>query len=359
LPIINTKPTTITAAQYSIKPFLNNNSRCACPPNWTGIECTVSLNPCLPANPCFNNALCSPSANNTFQCSCLPGFTGSRCETQVTPCLSQPCKNGAACTSLNQTSYACSCFSPYYGPQCESKLSLCDFISCGQGVCKTSADGFNATCLCNPGFIGQFCNLRPSSCASSPCRNGATCTDIATTGGYQCACTAEYEGTNCQTAKTCVTTFNYCASQPCLNGATCTPLFATCSFTCQCNSATSYGQFCQFSIAPVLYTAQQSLSVLTDQSVDFNIELRPCLVKAWQRANPQLACPPAYETIPGIDGCFSLTQATTANFTKASAEYACSLTGGSLLSLETSQKLTAVATWLNSTKKACIFLVFK
>jgi len=116
--------------------------------------------------------------------------------------------------------------------------------------------------------------------------------------------------------------------------------------------ATSYGQFCQFSIAPVVYTAQQSISILTDQSTDFNIEIRPCLIKAWQLANQQLACPVGYETIPGIAGCYSLYQATKVNFTKSNAEYECSLTGGSLLAIETQQKLTAIKAWLTNTKKA-------
>ena len=139
---------------------------------------------------------------------------------------------------------------------------------------------------------------------------------------------------------------------PCMNNGVCMPLFNTCSFTCKCDSSTSYGDFCQYTLAPVVFTAQSTVSLLSNIA-DFSVQLRPCLVKSWQTANPQFACPPGYQIIPGIDGCFAASKIPATNnakFTKANAEYQCSLTGGSLVSLETPTKLAAIRAWLTLTK---------
>ena len=132
-----------------------------------------------------------------------------------------------------------------------------------QGNCSLSADGFNASCVCSAGWSGANCNLRTTACQSSPCRNGGACRDVPAVGGFACNCTDEYEGVACETAKRCVQSFDYCSSMPCLNGGTCTPLRETCAFSCQCDSAVSYGQFCQFSIAPNVYTGRASVSLVS------------------------------------------------------------------------------------------------
>lgn len=55
--------------------------------------------------------------------------------------------------------------------------------------------------------------------------------------------------------------------------------------------------------------------------------------------------------ITGVEGCFKAVSKNTASFSKPNAEYECSLTGGSLVSLETTEKLEAVKTWLKDVKK--------
>lgn len=202
-------------------------------------------------------------------------------------CSSNPCLNDGVCKSDSLTNHTCTCFSPYFGANCQNKLSICSFLSCGQGQCVVSADGYNASCVCNEGWVGANCNLRPSACLSSPCRNGAQCLEVLT-GGYTCNCTDEYEGPTCEVAKKCVQSFDYCSSMPCLNGGECTPLKETCSFTCKCDNQISYGEFCQFSIAPNVFTGQGSVNLLSlSESTVFNQEVRPCLTSAWQQANPQ------------------------------------------------------------------------
>lgn len=61
-----------------------------CPSDWTGLECTVSLNACL-SNPCQNGAACNSSSSmvdgkpvNTYTCACSASFTGANCETRLT-----------------------------------------------------------------------------------------------------------------------------------------------------------------------------------------------------------------------------------------------------------------------------------
>jgi hypothetical protein len=39
-----------------------------------------SIDPCLPMNPCLNNAQCMPDGMGGFRCICPQGLTGQRCE---------------------------------------------------------------------------------------------------------------------------------------------------------------------------------------------------------------------------------------------------------------------------------------
>ena len=53
-----------------------NSYTCACKGAYSGVNCEVELNPCLP-NRCLNEARCVPKNNyNNFTCVCKSGFTG-------------------------------------------------------------------------------------------------------------------------------------------------------------------------------------------------------------------------------------------------------------------------------------------
>jgi hypothetical protein len=163
-------------------------------------------------------------------------------------------------------------------------------------------------------------------------------------------------------------------------------LLKNCTIKCICDPRISYGEFCQFSRQTSVYSKEDAVNILNDEcddssSINFNLEVKPCLISAWQRANPDFcmnftlslsysklfficlklnplkttlktsiqACPSGYEIIPGLDGkCFfasSRNQDTL--FAKNTAEYECSLSGASLIALETEEKLNLIINWLS------------
>ncbi|CAF0782126.1 unnamed protein product [Brachionus calyciflorus] len=323
-----------------------SGTKCICLPNYNGTDCSNVISSCF-FNPCKNGAACIDT-NGTYTCQCPLGFNGRNCETQVSACDSNPCSQNGLCTSTNSISYKCTCFYPYSGINCENRLTLCDYVNCGQGICiPSSNDSFSATCKCNQGFTGQYCNLRILGCLSSPCQNGGQCVDVQN-GTYACLCAPEYTGANCETKKQCVETYDYCSSLPCLNGGTCIR-GTNCTFNCNCTNDYS-GPYCQFSRKQSIFSSQQSIAIiqLNEMALDFKMELQPCLLQAWKESNPQFSCPSGYEMIPNIkDRCFLVGKVPN-GLDKAKAEYECEVTGASLITFETFEKLQSIIKWLDS-----------
>eukprot|EP00118_Oscarella_pearsei_P002875 m.12012 g.12012 ORF g.12012 m.12012 type:complete len:1882 (+) comp23764_c1_seq1:56-5701(+) len=64
--------------------FVNETTRCVCPPGFGGDDCSVSTGFCSP-NPCLNNGICRVIEGD-FRCNCRSGFGGKTCDTVIPPC---------------------------------------------------------------------------------------------------------------------------------------------------------------------------------------------------------------------------------------------------------------------------------
>ena len=102
-------------------------------------------------------------------------------------------------------------------------------FDCGpHGECVlTSADV--PACLCDDGWSGRACD-QARACDPNPCENGGTCEG--TDGGYECQCTAPFNGPTCADGGM---TSDPCRPNPCENGGTCESDGA--DFTCECTDA--------------------------------------------------------------------------------------------------------------------------
>ena len=66
--------------------------------------------------------------------------------------------------------------------------------------------------VCILGYTGVLCDFNINECASNPCLNSGQCQNL--DGFYQCSCTPEYTGTNCEVR----IDINSCIpNNPCLN----------------------------------------------------------------------------------------------------------------------------------------------
>ncbi|PVD25471.1 hypothetical protein C0Q70_13127 [Pomacea canaliculata] len=108
------------------------------------------------------------------------------------------------------------------------------------GYCYKAPSSFlGYNCICTSEYSGRNCDV-PSPCSSSPCQNDGTCGD--STGvnpgypGYQCTCLSGYRGTNCEV-------YDSCSSSPCLNGGTCD--VTSVGYQCTCPSG-YWGTSCSY-----------------------------------------------------------------------------------------------------------------
>ena len=91
-------------------------------------------------------------------------------------------------------------------------------------------------------------------------------------------------------ALSCVVSFDYCSSLPCLNNGQCVTIAQTRSIVCICNASMSYGEFCQYLVAPSVYSTSNVTNIMAasvNSPVVFNQQVKPCLALSWQQANPQ------------------------------------------------------------------------
>lgn len=90
-------------------------------PNGCAIS-AISANPCA-GSPCIHGS-CTVHGQN-FVCHCEPGFTGINCAVAINPCLPNPCKNNGLCTKNHDNTFTCECTAAYKGPRCEAAKSNC------------------------------------------------------------------------------------------------------------------------------------------------------------------------------------------------------------------------------------------
>ena len=103
-----------------------NGYTCECTVPYTGVNCSVELNPCLP-NRCRNGAQCVPDSTYRYsECRCPVGYTGTYCEKDRDECAlsPNPCRNGGTCQNTNG-SYHCRCVKGYEGRHCELNPDDC------------------------------------------------------------------------------------------------------------------------------------------------------------------------------------------------------------------------------------------
>ncbi|XP_015598499.1 agrin isoform X2 [Cephus cinctus] len=73
-----------------------------------------------------------------YKCICPPQYTGVNCEETLDPCMTEPCQHGATCDILPQGGYVCKCPPGRTGEQCEIlDAELTELL-----VPEMSADGF-------------------------------------------------------------------------------------------------------------------------------------------------------------------------------------------------------------------------
>jgi hypothetical protein len=92
---------------------------------------------------------------NSYSCSCLAGYTGTNCDIDINECLPNLCMNGATCRVRRSYNAAHTQYHNHY------------FFS---------QDLLNRyECSCAPGWEGTHCEINHDDCTPNPCLNGATC----------------------------------------------------------------------------------------------------------------------------------------------------------------------------------------
>lgn len=96
-----------------------NSTRCICPSNYTGESCE-NLMSC----DCKNNGTCNVES---WTCECPPQWTGLDCSIDKNDCLSQPCLNDGTCIdipAINGGGFTCTCSGKFSGRLCAADLSV-------------------------------------------------------------------------------------------------------------------------------------------------------------------------------------------------------------------------------------------
>ncbi|XP_063988632.1 agrin-like isoform X5 [Diachasmimorpha longicaudata] len=64
---------------YAVTQYAPPEYKCMCPPQYTGVNCEESLDPCI-GEPCKNNGVCDILPQGGYVCKCPPGRTGEHCD---------------------------------------------------------------------------------------------------------------------------------------------------------------------------------------------------------------------------------------------------------------------------------------
>uniref|UniRef100_A0A8C9MSN9 Notch receptor 2 n=1 Tax=Serinus canaria TaxID=9135 RepID=A0A8C9MSN9_SERCA len=219
---------------------VGNSHHCQCQVGYTGSYCEVQLDEC-DSSPCQNGATCRDHLGG-YQCECVAGYQGVNCEYEVDECQFQPCQNGGTCIDL-VNHFKCSCPPGTRGRLCEENVDDCISDSGAPrcfngGQCLDQIGGFS--CLCPQGFAGERCEGDINECLSNPCSPRGSLDCVQLRNDYRCICRSAFTGRHCESV------IDVCPRKPCQNGGTC----AVASnmpdgFICQCPPGYS-GAKCEF-----------------------------------------------------------------------------------------------------------------
>ncbi|CAF0904049.1 unnamed protein product, partial [Adineta ricciae] len=190
-----------------------DNFMCICPPWYAGLTCSERMDPCLNHSNCANRGTCVTNLDVKpfgYTCECSPGFAGQMCEVNVDDCSSQPCKHGRCLDNIN--GFFCQCYDGYDGVLCDHEINHCEQLPCrNNGTCQPLINSYQ--CHCTPEFHGKNCEeILSRPCVTNPCFNNSTCS-LALDDNFQCACLSGYTGQKCELQ------INACHRNPCVHGA--------------------------------------------------------------------------------------------------------------------------------------------
>ena len=216
------------------QPILEGNYySCQCPPNYTGYNCEYIINPCERCGNltgCTVNTPRSRDPNGLYhsnnidlqvdvQCDCPCGFTGHNCDVAIRPdhCDPDPCLNGGECVP-EVNGYRCNCPTNYGGHNCSFE-KRCASVPCSLEHTERCVNDFehdSFVCVCERGWGGELCTSDLDECLESPC-NGEPCENLP--GSYQCLCSSNKTGQNCENFITDCSQLNCTNDGECVSGA--------------------------------------------------------------------------------------------------------------------------------------------
>lgn len=189
------------------------NGVCFCAQGFTGETCGTNIDECrLVEEPCYNNGHCIDEVAG-FRCDCVAGYKGDRCQESIDMCIGSPCLNGATCLN-HQTDYSCNCELGWEGRNCEKNIDECLKNPCqNNATCFDLVNDYKCDCG-SSGFVGKNCEINFDDCAVKPCSFGAKeCIDL--TRDFKCICHDGFTG------KRCDIDIDECQSNPCGNNGIC------------------------------------------------------------------------------------------------------------------------------------------
>lgn len=151
--------------------FFAYNQTCVCGAGYSGTYCE-ELNSCFSSrDPCKNGATCVDKQSgllNDYECKCMVGYTGKNCEINIDDCIPDPCANKSICIDGIAT-YTCLCGPGYNGKNCSNLIpNQCEPNPCENGgTCSLDNDRENYVCKCPAPFVGQNCSINSTLLSSS------------------------------------------------------------------------------------------------------------------------------------------------------------------------------------------------
>nr|CAG4643690.1 EOG090X0007 [Lepidurus arcticus] len=209
---------------------------------------SLNFSPC-DINPCAHEGVCSKTLHMDDQMESIdsPSFIFT--------------------SPLLKHQFKCLCARGFSGDSCQLRQDPCLPSPCQHGGTCTRRPGSPTEyeCTCSANYAGPQCEReKTAACLANPCRNGGSCQATPDGNGYFCLCRPGYRGAQCEVAS------DACRPNPCRHGGTCVNLKP--GYRCQCPDH-FYGVHCDhsaFGLAPLSYLAFPALEPTTnDISITF------------------------------------------------------------------------------------------